>query len=346
MSKAIFTTPVGRLVQGSLTEPQTKDADGNALVVKSGPNAGQPRVDFYFALAIPKNPGESHWAVTPWGKLIWEAGHAAFPQAAQAPTFAWKVADGDSTIPNTKGKKNVDREGYPGHWVINFSGGYAPKLFRMEGTTPVPLDASQPQIKLGHYVQVNGTVDGNGSQQRPGVYVNHSMVCFSGFGVEIVVGPDVANAGFGGVPLPPGATAVPVGGFAPPAPPGAAIPSIPGVPAIPGAVAAPPAPPAAVFPPADWAAHPQSPGFYYKGQEVLSEAELRARVAPLPAAGSVPAAPAPAPAVGVPINPAFLAPPVASAAHVMTALAKGATYEQMIAGGWTDDALRQHGMMQ
>jgi hypothetical protein len=43
--------------------------------------------------------------------------------------------------------------------------------------------------------------------------------------------------------------------------------------------AAPPAPPApgGVFPPAGWTLHPTSPGYYYRGQEVLTEAQLRAR---------------------------------------------------------------------
>ena len=41
----------------------------------------------------------------------------------------------------------------------------------------------------------------------------------------------------------------------------------------PAAAAAPPAP----FPPAGWTAHPTAPGYFYRGQEVLSEADLRAR---------------------------------------------------------------------
>lgn len=74
-----------------------------------------------------------------------------------------------------------------------------------------------------------------------------------------------------------------------------------GAPAAPAAPPAPPAfnppaPPTPVFPPEGWTAHPSSPGYFYKGQEVKSEAELRAMVAP-PAAptGPVPTAPAPAP---------------------------------------------------
>ena len=38
----------------------------------------------------------------------------------------------------------------------------------------------------------------------------------------------------------------------------------------------PPPPPPAVFPPSGWAVHPSSPGWYYQGQKVVSEADLRA----------------------------------------------------------------------
>lgn len=47
----------------------------------------------------------------------------------------------------------------------------------------------------------------------------------------------------------------------------------------PAPVGAPPPPPAvpAPFPPAGWAVHPNAPGYFYKGQEVLTEAALRAK---------------------------------------------------------------------
>ena len=53
----------------------------------------------------------------------------------------------------------------------------------------------------------------------------------------------------------------------------------------PAPVGAPPPPPVAVpalapapFPPAGWTLHPSAPGYYYCGQEVLTEAALRAKV--------------------------------------------------------------------
>lgn len=240
VAPASILFPTGRLVMGSLYKPQDKDAEGKPLVVKSGPNTGQARVDYFFALAIAKQPGQTHWAQTPWGAEIWKAGHAGFPQAGSVPTFAWKVVDGDSQVPNRKGKKPCDREGYPGHWVVTFSGGFAPKVYQIPPGAKDPVIWQQPDaVQLGDYVEVYGSCAGNGSQQQPGVFINHSMVCFRGYGERIVVGPDAAAVGFGAAAVPPGASAVPTG---------AALAPQAGMPAIPGApvpVAAPPAIPAA-----------------------------------------------------------------------------------------------------
>lgn len=291
MSRTNFTTPVGRMVMGSLYKPQTTDPDGKPLMVKSGPNIGQAKVQYFFAVAIPKG-AEQHWSQTPWGQIVWGVGHAAFPREAQTPHFAWKVVDGDSQVPNRKNIKPASREGYPGHWVISFASGFAPKIYNKDGTQAV---VEPDAVKCGYFVQVNGDVDGNGSQQQPGVFINHSMVALSGYGPEISVGPDPTTAGFGQGPAPAGMMAAPVGGFAPAAP----------APAAP-AVYVPPAAPATYTPP------------------------------PVPAM-----APPPPPApVMAPPNPAFL-----KVAHQMTPAANGATYEAMIAAGWTDALLVQHGMM-
>ena len=297
-------TPVGRLVAGSLYKAQTTDAEGRPLVIKSGPQAGQPRVDFFFALAIPKGQ-EQHWSQTPWGQKIWAAGHAAFPQGqGNAPTFAWKVTDGDSQVPNSLGKKPCDREGYKGNWVLAFSSGFAPKIYNADGSQQL---LEENAVKLGYYVQVFGSVSGNGSLQQPGVFLNHGMVALSAYGPEIVVGPDAAAVGFGGGALPAGASAVPVSAPFNPAPPaGSPVPAV-GAPYV-------PTPAAAVTPPA------MTPA-------VVAAATVVPPIVP---------------------NPAILQPPPppAAPARVMLPAAQGATYEAMVAAGWTDALLIQHGMMQ
>ena len=313
-------TPVARLVRGSLYNGNDKDAEGRPLVVKNGPDAGKPRLDYFFAVAIPKGP-ERHWAETEWGAKIWQVGHTAFPNGqAQRPDFAWKVTDGDSQIPNKKGKKPCDQEGYRGHWVIGFSSGFAPRIFNADGSQQL-LEADF--VKLGYYVQVFGSVAGNGSDSQPGVYLNHSMVAFAAYGPEISVGPDASAVGFGGAPLPAGASAAPVGGAFNPAPVPA--PAVPGIPAP--AVAAPAVPSPAPAVPA-----------------------MMPPAAPAPTPAAAPAAAMPSPGSVTP-HPGFVAPPPAAPAapaapaRVMLPAANGIPYEAYIANGWTDEVLRANGYM-
>jgi len=329
--KVNITSPVGRIVMGSLYDPSTTDAEGKPLVVKTGPNAGQPRVNYFFALAIPKG-AEPHWAHTPWGQQIWNVGNQAFPNAAQSPAFAWKIEDGDSQIPNKKGRKPCDNEGWRGHWILKFSGGFAPKVYQQEGAGYVQV-MQKDFCKPGYFVEVAFSVEGNGSQSQPGVYINHSMVCFRAYGPEISFGPDVASAGFGAAPLPAGASMTPPAGAIPMPQAPAAAPALPGAPAG----YAPPPVPAGV---------PQIPG---------------AAPAPLPPGGFVPMPSAPVPGAPAPIPvmpntgfvqvpppaPAPMAPPPAPVAPVrqMTAAAQGVTYEAYVAAGWSDAQLVQNGLM-
>jgi hypothetical protein len=220
MSKVNFLSPVGRLVQGSPYKASTKDADGNPLVFKTGANAGQARSNYFMGIAIPKG-SEQHWNQTDWGKLIWSVGAAAFPAAHKSAAFAWKIEDGDSTTPNSRGKRPCDTEGFAGNWIIRFSASFAPKVYREDNGAYVQV-LEQDFILPGYYIQVSGTVDGNGSQQRPGIYLNQSMVAFSSYGPVIHFGPDANSVGFGKAPLPAGASATPL---APSVPLPAAVPT-------------------------------------------------------------------------------------------------------------------------
>ena len=328
MSQRInITSPVGRVVMGSLYDPNTTDAEGKPLVVKTGPNAGQPRVNYFFALAIPKQ-GEPHWAHTPWGQQIWGVGNQAFPNAAQSPAFAWKIEDGDSQIPNKKGRKPCDNEGWKGHWILKFSGGFAPKVYQQEGAGYVQV-MQKDFCKPGYFVEVAFSVEGNGSQSQPGVYLNHSMICFRAYGQEIQFGPDVASAGFGASPLPAGASMTPPAGAIPMPQPAAA--GVPGMPPAPGVM----------------------PGMPQGLPQVPGVAPL-----PLPPVGSVPMPSTPVPGAPVPIPvmpntgfvqvpppaPVPMAPPAAPVRQ-MTPAAQGIPYESYVAQGWTDAQLVQNGLM-
>lgn len=304
--------PVGRIVGGSVSKPNDTDQNGKPRVYTDGPNVGKPRVTYDFAIAIPKTPGHTHWAQTDWGAKIYAIGAAAHPNTYQSPMFAWKIKDGDSTVPNMNGNKPCDQEGFPGNWILWFSSGYPVKTLRDNGTAPMAAD----QVKNGHYVQVFGSSAGN-TGQKPGVYLNHGLVNWVAFGPEITSGPDPRSVGFGvGVTLPPGASLTPpAGSFAPPVPGAPALPpSVPVAPAVP--------PPVAVAPHA---------GF------------LPSAAAP---AAMAPPVPMPAPVPMPPMPPAPVA-PAAPAAPALTpkGLASGFTYEQYRQVGYTDDLLRQQGLI-
>lgn len=302
--KAInVTSPVGRIVRGSLYEPSTIDAEGKPLVVKNGPNAGQPRVNYFIALAIPKG-AEKHWAETSWGAEIWKVGHTTFPGIVSSPSFAWKIDDGDSQVPNKVGRKPCDNEGYKGNWIIKLSNGFAPKIYRQDGGGYVQV-TDKDYIKAGYYVEAAFTVEGNGSAQQAGLYLNHSMICFRAYGPEINFGPNVNEAGFGQAPLPTGASATPLAGTVP----------MPQVPAAAPSYAPPVAPYAAPMP-----------------QQVVTPPPVPV----VPNTGFL------TPTPGVQAPPPAPAAPVA--AKRMTNLAT-APYEAYIAQGWTDAQLIQNGLM-
>lgn len=380
----VLTTPVGRLVGGSLYTGKDTNYDGEPLTYKNGPKAGQPRTDFSFGVAFPKTPGATHWSSEPWLQAVWALGHAAFPGGeASRRDFSWKIIDGDSTEPNKKMKRPCDQEGQPGHWVVWFSGSQPPRIYNANGSQ---LITEPGAVKLGYYVQVCGSVTDNKPSKTPGVYWNHSMVALAAYGPEITTGPDVGSAGFGqGVALPAGASVVPPAGAltAPPPPPGAA-------PAPAAAPAAPPPPPPAAPAPAGLVQVAGAPhtieacraGGWTDEQMIAAGVATRAAAAPAApppppappaapagvaplAAGSVPAPPGVAQTAPVPVtpNPAFTqmaagvapppppppaAPAPAAAVRQPTAkaLAEGRTRDMLLAmPGWTEDLLVAHGYL-
>lgn len=366
MTKERFTTPVGRLVQGDVDTAQEKDAQGNPRVVKTGPNAGQPNPQYFIAVAFPKADPQGEFSQF-YGQLLAKAAQEfpnLFPNAASGdytcvhPQFSFKVIDGDGR--DTNGKLNSEKEGFAGCWVVRFASGYPPRIYDAGKYGPHDQIQEKGFIKRGYYVRVSGTIDGNGNAQRPGLYLNLDMVERSAFGPEIVGGPDAGDV-FGGGPasLPQGASATPVGqpGAAPmgtppghtPQPGNAAPPAAP-----PAGNGAPPASPPAGATPSPAAASPAAgngapPYDGYMGGNPTPSGD---GAAPAPGASPAPAATPPNTATASPGNAAPPppaapppAPPAPTGGKTMLPAANGASYEQMIAAGWTDETLVQHGMM-
>lgn len=354
--------PPGRIVQGDLYEPQTEDQQGNKLKVKSGPNQGQDRVDYFFAYAIPK-AGEPAWWHTAWGGKIYGLARAAWPTLFDAqgnclhPNFSWKVLDGDDTRPNPDAqmRRNCDREGWAGHWIVRLSSGYATRIFTEAGE---PL--LQPGlVKRGFWVEAIASVKSNGNTSKPGMYINHQYVAYRAPGKEIISGPDPRTLGFGKAPLPPGVTAAPIGATAN-LPAAAGVPGVPGVPpAMPAAPGFPP-PPAAVpgvpgavpgaFPPVAFAPPAAPPAAAPMPPPAVAVAPHPGFLAPpvpgaAPALPTAPAAPQFAPPPPPPPPAAPAADPLGAPAGFRMANLNGPNYATFRAQGWTDDLLTANGHM-
>lgn len=340
--KLNFTTPVGRLVGGSLYEPVTTDFQKQPLVYRSGPKAGQPRKVWRYSVAYPKTPGARAFWEEPWLAQVVAEAQKAWPQGQwQQPTFHWKIVDGDSTIPDDSGRAPNSRVGYPGHWIMKFSSDYPSKIYNANGTQEL---TAPDAVKRGYYVQVNVEVEGNKQTAKPGMYINHRMVALAGYGEEIYMGPDPTSAGFGqGAVLPAGASAAPLAGMAPGLPQAPGMMPVPAMPGMPMAAAPAPmapvpqapvmaVPPMPVAPAAPMAVPPgmqAHPGFL---------AGPGAPVQPM-TAPAMPAVPAPPPAIPP-------APIVAvSPSNRMTAAAGGNTYEAYRAANWSDAQLIAAGYM-
>ena len=301
-----FISPVGRLVQG-----------GMSLRVKNDMLTGKPKLDEngqqiheqFLALAIRKD--DPAWPA--FYAQIYNEARAGFPHLLDAngaithPRFAWKIQDGDGVDSN--GKSVADKEGFAGHWIVKMASRYAPKCFHAGKYDPAQqIQNPDEVIKPGYYIRVAGVVSGNGVEANNKQAVPGLYI--SANLVELVGYGPIIQSG-------PDASKAFGTAPAPVLPPGAsatpvAAPAAPGAaPPPPGGMAPPPAPAPAAAAPAPPAAAP----------------------APLPPPAAAPA-PLPPPA-----------PAPAATARQMTAKALGNTYEALIAQGWTDDTLRQHGMM-
>lgn len=291
-----FVTPVGRIVQGNLYSGNTTDDEGQPLLFKTGKNAGQPRTEYFFALAIRKDdPGLAAFRQLLDARARADFPHMVMPDGSMSPHFSSKVEDGDSTVPNKNMIANSTREGFPGHMIFKFSGSQAPNVVHKDSAGNILPVTDQNMGKRGHFVQVSGDTSGNGRTDSPGMYLNFNHVLFAGYGEEIASGPSASDA-FANAPAaaaPAGMSATPLAVQAPAAAPAQA-----------QVNAAPPVP--AYQPPATTMPQPQ-----FQQPAAPVGAPVPPPVAPAPAAATYapPAGPT-APATTYPSNAPAGVPPV------------------------------------
>ena len=179
-------TPVGRIVSGHPMVATIVTDDQNKP--KMGADGITPRTEVYFGLAIAKG-AEQQWAQTEWGQKIYAEAVAGWPAGEHgAPTFAWKIIDGDSAIPNKKGKTPNSRDGWPGHWVLQLSTGIDVKCYHAGRYSPEQQIKNKAELKAGDYVRVQINCKANAPSPSPGVYLNPQLVELTRAGIEIQTG--------------------------------------------------------------------------------------------------------------------------------------------------------------
>ncbi len=194
----------GRIVMGHpIKRQQMTDDKGNKLQHDDGSSKTQ----HFFVVAIPKG-AETDWKQTEWGqKVVAVAGQGYRNGEINRPDFSWKVEDGDSQIPNKKGRKNIDTEGHAGHWIIKCTTQYDCPCYPYNKYSPFDAITDDNTVKNGDYYMVSIEVADNTNKgapaQTPGVYMNPKATVFIRPGIEIVGSGSVnANELFGGITVP------------------------------------------------------------------------------------------------------------------------------------------------
>lgn len=271
-----MTTPVGRLIWGSVSTPRAKTHQDGAQRGQPVIDAttGQPVMEISFGLAIPKEATvRANYPNNPNIEQIvrdQSFEHAVWPSMAQEiatvypnipQRFSFKYKDGDTAL-DANHQPLRDREGYAGHIVLAYTQRVneyftPPALCKFNPATGTYTTLQPDEIKNGYYVAVGTHFKCEAAQgtNTPSIYVNPKAVELVGYGPIIASdGVNIASL-FGGQAraLPPGASATPTqqpGAAAMPgmgAPPPVAPGGMPGMPAM--APVAPPPAPAPVAPP-------------------------------------------------------------------------------------------------
>ncbi len=196
-----LVSPVGRLVEGSLSAVNLTDTQGRP----------RQKPQYYFAIAIAKNDpavNDFMWQIYQFGLqsyanfphirniaagLLQQGPQGTFWQALRPKCgFSWKINDGDDP-------KRADRPGQKGCWIFKYTSTYPFKVVDANGVLIDPT-----VVKLGWYVDVGTVVNWNKlTDDGAGVFLGATMVrwLFPGFGEEIVTGPSAAQV-FAAAPAP------------------------------------------------------------------------------------------------------------------------------------------------
>lgn len=214
----------GRIVAGHPMKDQNRFDDNGVKIIKDGKELTQR----YIGLAIPKN-GQTDWKNTEWGRVFYLEGTNAVNGYKngedQHPSFSWKITDGDSTIPNKRGKKPCEQQGYAGCWIVHISTELPYGCYHVGKYDPIQAIQNPDEITCGDNARVlvdvkpNRRKDGSAAK-TPGIYVNPRLLELSSKGEPIVTeasGPSASAVFGGGAPAPTPAPAAAAPATPPPA---------------------------------------------------------------------------------------------------------------------------------
>ena len=165
---------------------QKTDYNTNAPVFDQ---AGNPKIEYGFGLAIPKTDPTTGQPTAEFTK-VWEALHkeafTLYPSGQIPPGFAMKFKDGDG-IDHT-GKSYADREGHAGHIILMCTTQIPIKYFLFQGGNNILVNEG---IKTGDYVNVQLNIKSHPAkgQGKAGLYLNPSAVQLIQPGKEIINAP-------------------------------------------------------------------------------------------------------------------------------------------------------------
>lgn len=196
---SIILSPVGRIVQGDLWEPQQEGYDRQPPKTKSG----KPKITYYVGLAISHNNAELPGFIQ---RIKQDAAAVCLPGRTQREPFAWKYFNGDE-------EKWKDHIGFPGHTIFRLTNGFPPKVYITENGK-VSQIAEPERVKRGYFIKAAISIASNGETHNAGIFLNLEGAQFIAYGEPIIKGAILdADKTFGGASnssLPPGASLTPV----------------------------------------------------------------------------------------------------------------------------------------
>lgn len=178
----------GRYVMGDMSKKGEKDMDGKPIAPEDQ--------EYFFGVAVPKtdqNIGNLWSTLNGLAQQHYGQHHGIMQQIQQgmnAPSFSWKVEDGDvAKIDSATGQSKKIPEYIAGHWILKFKTKYEFGACDMDQATRVLTEIDRAQIKRGDYIDVKFTAMPNGRLDH-----NAGIILYPNSVMRVGVGDAISGA--------------------------------------------------------------------------------------------------------------------------------------------------------